>query len=1037
MNPMRRKAVLQTPWLRRRAVVFAGMGLAGAAVLVFLGSQRGDAPRGESSAGDLLLQARAALEQGDYGQAEELSTKISRDDDLWTAGQIIAAEAATREERFSDAITYYRMIPLDGSPDAVRAALYRGEVARRMGQLSEAERAYSYVIEQQPDDVLARTRLAFLLRAVGRRWESLPHYMFLLQSGDWSSEELLLLGDLERPMEQTAYLLECAKNAPNDPLVKLGLAAGAMADGHPAKAQSLLQQVVAVAPELVAAHAMLGELLVDGDEWDFGAWNKSLPPQADRYPDVWYVRGLHARRLGELDVAARCFWETIRLVPTHRRATHQLGQVLVSLGESSAPDFTERATHLYELTRALDDVLRFRGHNDTAMRRVVAIMEETGRAGEAYAWALSATETFPDATWPREVLQRVQPAVKDNARRTLESADLALRHDFSRFPDHARLLGSPGNIESRFAKSDDWASVNFVEEPPEKGIGFVYENGADPMTPGARMFEQTGGGVGVLDYDADGWPDLYFTQGAEWQTGATEPTLSAERTNRFYRNISGRAFLDLTTESGLGDQGFGQGCSVGDIDNDGFADLYVANIGVNRLYRNNGDGTFTDATEDSGLVGSEWTTSCVVVDLNADSLPDLFDVNYVTGPGVYEAICNGRACSPKVWEGVPDRVHLNRGDGSFEPIRGGTPESDTKGLGVLAATVYEGERPCLFIANDQVPNHFLRSVPPDDSSRLELREEGFTSGLAFNEDGLAMACMGIAADDVDGNGRIDFFVTNFKDESNTLYLQDAEGLFRDATSASGLRAPSWPFVGWGTQFLDADLDGEPDLVVANGHVDDYRDEGGEYHMRPQFFRNEGGGRFAEVSADQIGPFFDQKLLGRGLAKLDWNRDGRMDFVVSNIGAAASLVTNTSRDVGRFLNVRLHATATARDAIGTVVEVIADGRRWRKQLVAGDGYQASNERMLQFGLGMSDSVSDVRVTWPSGESTTLTNVPVNLTIDLAEGISPKTIGIRADDGAVAVGAERPAAVSSGKAPPGSEPPAAGILTGKLSRDSVIR
>jgi hypothetical protein len=416
----------------------------------------------------------------------------------------------------------------------------------------------------------------------------------------------------------------------------------------------------------------------------------------------------------------------------------------------------------------------------------------------------------------------------------------------------------------------------------------------------------------------------------------------------------------------------------------------VANIGRNRLYLNNGDGTFSDVTEGSGITGDDWTASCLVVDLNADGLPDLFDVNYLAGKNVYTAICSGRACSPAAFDGAPDRLHLNRGDGTFEFVANATPESDAKGLGVVAAHLHDRGRPSLFIANDQVPNFLLRNSASNDAFNLRLQNDGFPSGLAYNEDGLPMACMGIAADDVDGDGRIDFFVTNFKDESNTLYLQDANGLFIDATNAAGLRASSWPFVGWGTQFLDADRDGEVDLVVANGHVDDYRDEGGQYHMRPQFFRNTGDTRFVELSGPEIGSYFQRKYLGRGLARLDWNRDGRMDFVVSNIGAQASLVTNQSMGVGHFLNVRLHATATARDAIGSVVEVVTDKRRWSKQLVAGDGYMASNERVLQFGLGAADSLSELRVSWPSGQTTTIRNIPVDVTIELVEGSSRGTL-----------------------------------------------
>ncbi|HVW00476.1 MAG TPA: CRTAC1 family protein, partial [Planctomycetaceae bacterium] len=408
------------------------------------------------------------------------------------------------------------------------------------------------------------------------------------------------------------------------------------------------------------------------------------------------------------------------------------------------------------------------------------------------------------------------------------------------------------------------------------------------------------------------------------------------------------------------------------------------NIGRNQLYRNNGDGTLTDVTTAAGLDGDEWTTSCVIVDLNADGLPDLFDVNYVTAPDVYERLCNGHACSPKVFDGTPDRLWINRGDGVFESVPDATPGVNAKGLGVVAFDLHERGRPCLFVANDQVPSFLLRNQRSSNRFGVEFVEDGFAAGLAFNEDGLAMAAMGIAADDVNGDGRIDFYVTTFKDESGILYIQDAAGLFVDGTNRSGLRAPTIPFVGWGTQFLDADLDGAPDLVVANGHVDDYRGEGGEWQMRPQFFRNDGAGRFTELLADHAGPWFVRRYLGRGLTRLDWNHDGKPDFAVSNIGERASLVTNESSSTGHFCHFQLHAVATARDAIGTVVEIEAGGRRWSRQLVAGDGFQASNQRSLMFGVGIADTIESGRIYWPSGHTTELRDVPVDTVIELVEG-----------------------------------------------------
>jgi tetratricopeptide (TPR) repeat protein len=979
---------------------------------IFAVWQCSEAPVNESPE-RLFLRARLALQRNQFDLAERLASRIPAGNVYCATAKLVAGEAATRAGRLEAAARYYRAVPRDGSLTAVTAAFSLGEISREIGRLSDAEREYAYVLDEVPENPPARKRMAFLCGITGRRWESLPLFIWLIRNGSLDWEELCILGDLERAIDQGEYLRRCAANVPGDLLVETGLAANELVAGETAAARLRLTSVVARAPGLIGAQAMLGELLLDGEDAALASWHAGLPPEADADPDIWLVRGLYSRRSGELRVAARCFWEAVRRVPTHRRAGLQLGQLLVALGETSGRKFSERSAELHELTKHLENVLRSKGHDETEARRVTEILEDVGRILEACAWASAAAHEFPAATWPNAVLARLLPLVDASTPQTLASSNLSLDYDLSQFPDHVRLF-SQINRGTSSGRASTGSTIRF-EESLDAGIDFVYVNGSDPLTEPlpapesavaavaadarvrirsqnrTRIFEQNGGAAAAIDFDGDGWPDLFFTQGAKWPHGAAGPILDAATNDRLYRNAGGQTFIDVTHQSALVDRGFGQGCAAGDYDNDGFPDLYVANIGRNQLHHNNGDGTFSGATEDIGFGEETWTASCVIVDLNADGLPDLFDATYLTGPHVYDAICKGHVCPPTIFEGIPDRLHLNCGDGTFEFAPDLIPESSSsKGLGVVAFDLDVRGRPSLFVANDQVSNFLLRNYSADDRRRIRLVDEGFSSGLAYNSEGLAPASMGIAADDVDGDGRIDFFITTFKDEPRTLYLQDATGLFVDATNRAGLRTTGLPFVGWGTQFIDADCDGEPDIVIANGHVDDYRSEGGEYHMRPQILRNLGAGKFIELTAAQAGSYFQRKYLGRGLARLDWNRDGRMDFVVSNIGATASLVTNRSTGAGNYINVRLHARATARDAIGSIVDVEAGTRRWSKQLVAGDGYMASNERMLQFGLADAGRVRKLSVHWPSGQTTTLRDLPVDVTVELVEGASRGTL-----------------------------------------------
>ncbi len=976
----------ETHWRSRRTWFIAGMALVGFLTAMTVAWRHG-VPPFPPTAEQLFAGARTALHRQRYVEAERLASRVNRRHKLSASALLLAGEAATRAGRPESAIEHYGSIPRDDSAAAVMAGLSLGPLFATIGRLSDAEREFLYVLAHEPTNIVAHQGMAFLLRVTGQRWKAVPHCMALIREGAAGWDELLFLADVERSWDYGSYLQRCAETAPDDMLVRLGLAVIAVTQERSSEARRLLEEIVERAPHLVAARALLGDLLVEKDDETFVKWHRHLPPAADDDPDIWFVRGLGARRRGRPQVAARCFWETVKRAPNHRRGNYQLGQVLIALGETSGHEFARRSEKLFKLNQAVSALTQHsEAHREHDVKHFADLMEEGGRVWEARAWAAWAGKAFPLATWPMTTVDRLSPLLDEELVQTLDSANLALRYDLSGFPDHIGLFGKAGQDAGRGPNNHRSSSIHF-DEASDAGIDFVYFNGDDPSTKGARMFESYGGGVAVIDFDGDGWPDLYFTQGGEWKTGAVEPGGSGEFRGTLYRNVEGRSYTDITSESRLIDGGFGQGCAVADFDNDGFPDLYVAHIGRNRLYHNNGDGTFSDVTEACGLMGDTWTSSCVIVDLNADGLPDIFDVTYLTGPGIYEAICNAHACTPLNFDGLPDRLHLNMGNGTFELVPNATPDSkSSKGLGVLAVNLDNHGRPSLLIANDQVPNFLLRNFPSEDRWNIRLTDEGYARGLAFNADGLAGASMGIAAEDVNGDGRIDFFVTNFQGESRVLYLQSEDGLFRDGANAAGLRTPGMPFVGWGTQFLDADRDGEPDLVMVNGHVDDFRDVGGEYHMRSQFFWNAGNGRFLELTAPDVGEFFARKILGRGLARLDWNRDGRMDFVVSNIGSRAALVTNRSTDLGHFLNVRLHARLAARDAIGSVVEVNAGNRHWSKQLVAGDGYMASNERLLQFGLGKDVAVSQLRVNWPSGATTTIRELPVDVTIELVEGAS---------------------------------------------------
>ena len=524
-----------------------------------------------------------------------------------------------------------------------------------------------------------------------------------------------------------------------------------------------------------------------------------------------------------------------------------------------------------------------------------------------------------------------------------------------------------------------------------------------------RTFQFTGGGVGVLDYDRDGWPDLYFTQGGHWPLEDANPPFDL-----LYRNRQGESFEDVTAAVGIWEVDYSQGLAVGDVDADGWDDLFVANVEVNRLFHNNGDGTFREITDDAGIRDSAWSTSAVCADFNGDGLPDLYVVNYLTGPDLASRICHRadgrpRGCTPHELDAADDQLLLNLGDGRFQDVsrQAGILAAGGKGLGVLAADFDSSGRLSLFVSNDTTANFFFQNESPAqgtvptsgtvpqgqpagtlaDADMPHFQESAIVVGLAFDYEGRSQACMGIAAGDANGDGKLDLFVTNYFDEYNTLYLRQEGTLFLDSILNSGLRDAGLKQLGFGTQFLDADLDGWPDLVVANGHVEDETDRGISLHMPTQFFHGTGHGRFAEVDASELGPWFEGNYLGRGLARLDWNRDGKQDFVVSNLDSPAALLTNTSERCGGFLALELVGTKSARAPIGATVCVqTSSGRLQTQQLTAGDGYQASNQKQLVFGVGDERQV-DITIRWPSGLIETFNNMDTSQAWLVIEGRVP--------------------------------------------------
>jgi tetratricopeptide (TPR) repeat protein len=934
----------------------------------------------------LVAEARRKLARGQYAEAEALARQALAGDSHHGGALLVAADAAASQKHLEAALKYYLQVPDDCSPALVEGQYGAGQILVDQGRLSEGEQKFRRALACDPGHRNSHIRLAYVLGITGRRWESVEHMLTILRSGHFPGEYLIFLGDVERVVERRRVLTRCRAVAPEDPLPLLGEARIAVVMDDLPEARRLLERVVASLPNENEAQARLGSMLLDMNEREeFNHWLARLPPAADAHPGIWMVRGLWFWEQNDLPTAARCFWEAVLRDPDHRQANYRLGTTLAAMKDPArAAPFFERAERLEALMSVIDELFR-NNHDTQSMAQASALAEALGRTWEAWGWALLARGEDPRLDWAEQTIARLKPRLTPDLPRTLPERNPARQIDLSSFPLPGRTA-SAGPATPRPGDGQSQVQIRYADVAAAAGIQFVYFNSRDSSKPSTRIFESTGGGVAALDFDGDAWPDLYFTQGCRQPpVGPRE-----EHRDRLFRNLGDGRAADVTEAAGLGDERFSQGISAGDCNNDGFPDLYLANIGGNRLYRNNGDGTFTETTAPAGIHGNDWTTSCLIADLNGDSWPDIYDVNFCAGPDVFTLLCGkkgaARACSPQAFDAAPDRVYLNRGDGTFEEVTesAGISAPNGYGLGIVAADFEGTGRLNLFIANDGTANFYFVNHSDRRDGKLRFVEQALVAGLAFDADGLPQACMGVAAGDADGNGLMDLHVTNFYNESDTLYLQQPGGGFVDMTRAASLREPSYEPLGFGTQFLDGDLDGMPDLVVTNGHVDDLRSAGQPYEMSPQFYRNVGGGRFVELPASSLGEFFERKYLGRGLARLDWDRDGKEDFAVSHIGSPAALVVNRTPRVGHFLALQFRGVACDRDAIGTTVQITAGGRTLMSQLTAGDGYQASNERRLVMGLGNASHIDKLVVRWLSGVEQTFSNVAPDRDVMLVEG-----------------------------------------------------
>lgn len=528
-------------------------------------------------------------------------------------------------------------------------------------------------------------------------------------------------------------------------------------------------------------------------------------------------------------------------------------------------------------------------------------------------------------------------------------------------------------------------TVTFRDITQKAGIHFVHNNAAF----GKKYLPETmGPGVAFVDYDNDGWPDIFIVNGMDWPGHA-----SKHSTPKLYHNNHDGTFTDVTHRAGLDIEMFGMGVAVGDYDNDGYDDLFVTALGQNHLFHNNGNGTFTDVTKKAGLWGpNEFSTSAAWVDYDRDGKLDLVVANYVQWSLEGDLYCtlDGKSksyCTPESYKGVSVRLWHNRGDGTFEDVtkKAGVWEPTSKTLGIAILDYDNDGWPDLLFSNDTQPNKLYRN-----NGNGTFTEKAVVAGIAFSEDGVARAGMGVDAADYDRSGMASILITNFSNQMLSLYHNEGKGLFVDEAPRSEVGRNSLLTLGFGCFFFDYDLDGWPDILIANGHIDgDIQrvQPNVKYAMPPHIFRNLGKGDFQEVTKS-LGAGFATPRVGRGAAYADINNDGRLDLLLSTNGGPVYLFENeftgNAGAANKSLRIKLIGTKSNRDGIGAVVKLTAGGESQTEMLRSGSSYLSASELVLTFGLAMHDQAESVEIRWPSGQVEKLSNIAAGQTITVTEG-----------------------------------------------------
>ncbi|MEE2936509.1 MAG: FG-GAP-like repeat-containing protein [Planctomycetota bacterium] len=847
-----------------------------------------------------------------------------------------------------------------------------------------AELKLQQLLQETKNVVRVHRKLASILNNQGRRIEAGQHLRELAKLGEIRERDLVAMTTLSSPFIDESLPKPDFGGRLNPAMLAQARLLHSQSDL--AEAIFLVQQLRRAFPDSLPIAAFEGRLYGDAqDDEAMRNWIETAPAGIEIESEYWATLGVWLHRQDRHRDAVRCLAEAVRRDPTDRFSYDRLQRSLRFLGRDVEADLVAGRFQLLVETATLAKKFGQKRGSIEELNRMADLMLELHRPWESLGWRFVALTTYGGSEAEREKIKQTRQDLADSPSEDDVFSLCGL--DLSQWPLPTDEVFGSIEVNSTEVRSDP-GTGNFQfdlrDVATNVGLDFRYDNGdADPDDRSRLLHELTGGGIGVIDYDLDGWPDLYLTQG-----GGDAFESTGSKPNSLFRNLAGGHWTEVTSATETGDRGYGQGVEVADLNQDGFSDLLVANVGANLVYINNGDGTFRRQALGSPDTAARWTTSLACGDLNGDHLPEIVEVNYVDDPRVLVQRCTPEAsgnCNPQLFNAAADRVWQVNANGEVNAWNGckTIPSEPYYGFAAVIANFDKQTGNELFIANDAGPNHFWVGQEPSNTNGRVLVESARAYGCAVGHDGLARACMGVAFGDFDRNGMFDLQITNFWDEPSDIFLQRSTKLFVPASASMGMFLPSRETVGWGTVAVDLDRNGWLDFAVLNGHVREDPRLGQPFAMRPQLFR---GGREGFTLLDGqtlVDRYWSETTVGRTMATLDWNGDRKPDLVTNHLDDPVALLENQGSG-GRSIRVELVGTQSGRDAVGTIVTLVVGDERWVGWQTGGDGFLCSHEAVVDFGIGNLSAIDRIEVQWPSGLTQNFENLETDSQYLLVEG-----------------------------------------------------